>query len=81
MENNENDIHHPHDKLIRNALKRREVTVNLLQKAIPAKFSAKLDLESLILENTSYIDSALEEHYADLVYSCLYGEERILLSF
>jgi predicted transposase/invertase (TIGR01784 family) len=81
MENNENDLHHPHDKLIRNALKRREVTVNLLQKAIPPKFSAKINFESLILENTSFIDASLEEHYADLVYSCLFGNERIFISF
>jgi predicted transposase/invertase (TIGR01784 family) len=76
-----NDLHHPHDKLIRHALKRREVVVNLLEKAIPPKFSAKLDLESLSLENTSFIDASLEEHYADLVYSCLYGKERILIAF
>jgi predicted transposase/invertase (TIGR01784 family) len=81
MEDKSNDLHHPHDKLIRNALKRREVTINLLQKAIPEKFSAKIDIESLILENTSFIDASLEEHYADLVYSCKYGKEPIFITF
>ncbi|MDZ7878196.1 MAG: Rpn family recombination-promoting nuclease/putative transposase [Saprospiraceae bacterium] len=81
MENDTFDLHHPHDKLIRNALKRREVTVNLLQKAIPEKFSAKIDFESLILENTSFIDASLDDHYADLVYSCKYGNQAILISF
>jgi predicted transposase/invertase (TIGR01784 family) len=77
----ENDIHHPHDKLIKAALKRKEVVINLLQKAIPSKFSAKIDFDSLVLEDASFIDASLDDHYADLVYSCLYGGKRILLSF
>ena len=77
----ENDIHHPHDKLIKTALKRKEVVVNLLQKAIPPKFSAKIDFDSLTLEDTTFIDPSLTDHYADLVYSCKYGDELILLSF
>jgi predicted transposase/invertase (TIGR01784 family) len=81
MENDAFDLHHPHDKLIRKALKRLEVTKNLLQKAIPEKFSAKIDFESLTLENTSFIDASLDEHYADLVYSCLFGKQRIFISF
>jgi Putative transposase, YhgA-like len=81
MENDAYDLHHPHDKLIRNSLKRREVAMNLLQKAIPKKFSAKIDFESLTLENTSFIDASLDENYADLVYSCKYGKQPILISF
>lgn len=77
----ENDIHHPHDKLIKTALKRKEVVINLLQKAVPSKISAKIDFKSLVLENTSFIDTSLDDHYADLVYSCKYGNELILLSF
>ena len=77
----ENDIHHPHDKLIKAALKRKEVVINLLQKAIPSKFSAKIDFDSLVLEDTTFIDASLDDHYADLVYSCLYGGKLILLSF
>ena len=77
----ENDIHHPHDKLIKAALKRKEVVINLLQKAIPSKFSAKIDFDSLVLEDITFIDASLGDHYADLVYSCIYGDKRIFLSF
>jgi predicted transposase/invertase (TIGR01784 family) len=53
---------------------------DLLQYMLPKDLIANLDIQSLELENTSYTDNDLRQHFSDLVYTCRYREHKIKVS-
>jgi len=61
-----------HDKYFRELFSQREVMQDFLTGALQhiAKY---LNLNSLKLDETTYIDENLQNTYSDLVYSCKYG--------
>jgi predicted transposase/invertase (TIGR01784 family) len=62
-------IHSPHDKFFRETWSRKEVVTAFLQDHIPKAVSQALNLETLYLEKDTFIDTELNAHYSDLLYS------------
>ena len=74
----------PHDAFFKESFSRREHAADFLAGVLPAPLKAKLDLDTLRLENASYIDERLAEHFSDLVYACAWRgktEIRVTLLF
>ncbi len=59
-----------HDKLFKKVQSIKENAVDLIETTFPQEVLDILDLNSLTLDNTSYIDKRLKEYYSDLVYNC-----------
>ena len=66
------EITNPHDKLFKEIEKVIENSRDLIESTFPAELLKELDLETLVNDNNSYIDSSLKESYSDLVFNCLY---------
>ena len=62
----------PHDKFFKETFSKKEEAIDLISHTFPEKLVENLDLSSLTLDNTSYIDEDLSENFSDLVYNCLY---------
>ncbi len=69
-------ISNKHDKFFKEMFSYVENARHLIQVNFPPDILQKLDLNSLYLEDKSYIDSKLEEGFSDLVYSCNYGKNK-----
>ena len=63
------DIYSPHDKFFRETWSRKEVVKSFLENQIPKVISRCLNIESLHLENASFIDTELKAHFSDMLYS------------
>ncbi|GAB4036433.1 Rpn family recombination-promoting nuclease/putative transposase [Spirosoma gilvum] len=63
-----------HDKFFKESFSRKDITAALLQQILPSELVAQLDLSALELINGSYVDETLQEHFADLLFSCPYRE-------
>ncbi len=61
-----------HDKYFRELFSKREVMQDFLTGALP-NVAKHLYLNTLELDETTYIDENLQNTYSDLVYSCQYG--------
>jgi hypothetical protein len=62
--------HNPDDKLFRVIASRPELVKEMLEKWAPPLVLARLDLRALQLSDSSFVDEALAEHFADIVYTC-----------
>ena len=71
----ENKIHNPHDKFFRELFSRKEEAKNFLQGVLPLDLIRKLDLNSLEIEKTSYLDEYLQTYFSDMVYTCTYNDQ------
>jgi hypothetical protein len=58
----------PHDKYARFVLKIKEVALEMLQFCLPARILEQIDLESLALSESSFIDPKLREYFSDICY-------------
>ena len=67
-------IQNVHDKFFKETFSRIDVATNFLEEFLPPDFVQKLNLPSLTIENNSFIDENLEEHFADILYTCQYSE-------
>jgi len=71
----------PHDKLFKATFSNKEVTQSLILDTFPKELVAGLDFGTLKLANTSFIDKRLKEHFADIVYTCVYkGKQPLTLA-
>jgi predicted transposase YdaD len=68
------EIKNVHDKFFKESFSRIDVATNFLEEFLPVDFIAKLKLPSLAIDNGSFVDENLEERFADIVYTCNYGE-------
>jgi len=64
------EIFNPHDKFSKETFSIRENVIDFLQGTFPEEILEKLDLFTLALDNNSYIDEELKEHFSDIVYTC-----------
>ena len=64
------EIFNPHDKFFKETFSIRENVVDFLKGTFAEEMVEKLDLSTLIQDNTSYIDEELKEHFSDIVYTC-----------
>ncbi len=60
----------PHDRFFKLIFSEPSQAAALLRGALPAGLKELLDLDSLKLDNNSYVDDRLKEHFADLVFDC-----------
>ncbi len=69
-----NTISSPHDKYFRQIFSGKAEITDLILNGLPA-VAKHLDLKTLELDNTSYIDKRLGTNYSDLVYNCVYKNQ------
>jgi predicted transposase/invertase (TIGR01784 family) len=73
-------ITNPHDKFFRTSFSRLDVVRSFIEEVLPKQYRDKINLDSLRLSNSSYIDEKLSEHLADLVYYAEYAGEPAKIS-
>ncbi|GIK54514.1 MAG: Rpn family recombination-promoting nuclease/putative transposase [Chloroflexi bacterium] len=72
-------VHNPHDRFFRESFSRPEIVRNYLEEYLPADLLALLDLDTLILQEGTFIDETLREQQSDLLYQTrLRGDGRTL---
>lgn len=72
-------VHNPHDRFFRESFSRPEITRNYLEEYLPADLLVLLDLDTLDLQEGTFIDESLREQQSDLLYQTrLKGDGRIL---
>ncbi len=76
------EIKNVHDKFFKETFSRTDVATNFLEEFLPPNFVQKLELSSLTIDNNSFIDENLEERFADILYTCNYGDKgKVKLAF
>ncbi len=68
-------ITHSHDKFFKTLFSKKEAVAEVIEKILPHYISDPLDLETLILDNTEYVDEELKNTCSDVVYNCQYKQE------
>ena len=67
------NIINSHDKFFRITFPRLDVIQSFIEEILPEEYRDKINLGSLRLSNSSFIDEELSEHLADLVYHAEYA--------
>ena len=68
-------IQNVHDKFFKETFSRIDVASNFLEELLDEKFVKKLNLNTLTMDSNSFVDEELEEHFADILYTCEYGDK------
>ena len=63
-----NEFNNPHDKFFKELLSKRANARDFFRYYLPPEIVAELDLRKIELVNDDFIDEALNEHLADLLY-------------
>ncbi len=71
------EVTNPHDKFFKESFSDKMFALDFIQGAFPKDLLEKLDLNSLELDNNSYIDEELKEFFSDIVYNCNYAESKV----
>ncbi|HUM70196.1 MAG TPA: Rpn family recombination-promoting nuclease/putative transposase, partial [Chloroflexota bacterium] len=75
-------VQNPHDRFFRDSFGRPEIARNYLEEYLPANLLALLDLDTLILQEGTFIDESLREQQSDLLYQTrLKGDGRALFLY
>lgn len=75
-------VHNPHDRFFRESFSRPEIVRNYLEEYLPADLLALLDLDTLTLQEGTFIDESLREQQSDLLYQTrLKGDGRTLFLY
>ena len=61
-------VQNPHDRFFRESFGRVEIARNYLEEYLPAPVLELLDLDSLTLQEGSFIDEEMQAHQTDLLY-------------
>ena len=69
-----------HDSFFKQIFSDKERAIDFTKHVLPPEISSKLDFSTFNLENVSYIDEELSEHFSDTVYSCFYNQSQIRIS-
>jgi len=73
-----------HDKFFKEVFSRKAEMQDLIVHTFPIELVKNINFETLERDETEYLNTALEEHFSDLVYSCVYKknvEIKIVLLF
>ncbi len=62
----------PHDSFFKTLLSQKESASEFLEKIAPEEIVKRLELKSLQLDTTEYVDEQLQDYFADVVYNCNY---------
>ena len=74
------NITNVHDKFFKETFSRLEVVQNFIEETLPIELKSKISLQNLVLSKDSFIDTALEEHLADLVYQTTFEGQEVLVT-
>ncbi|MEA5461080.1 Rpn family recombination-promoting nuclease/putative transposase [Arcicella sp. LKC2W] len=74
------NITNPHDKFFRTSFSRLDVVRSFIEEVLPKQYRDRINLDSLRLSSSSFIDEELSEHLADLVYHAEYAGEPAKIS-
>lgn len=61
-------VPNPHDAFFRRTLARSQTAAEFLRLYLPAAVVERLDLSRIALEDTSFVDKKLREHFSDLLF-------------
>ncbi len=67
-------IINPHDKFFKETFSKKEEARDLILHILPKQLSNRIDITSLELDKTSYVDEELKENFSDIVYNCRYNK-------
>ena len=70
------DINNPHDSIFKALQTKKENAADFMQTLLPADITEKLNLETLQIKKGSFIDEKLKSHYSDILYTCIYKNEK-----
>ena len=74
--NEQDSINNPNDKFFKKLFGLASVVRDYFDHLFPKHLAAKLNLNTLELDNTTYITSELEEYFSDIVWRCQFlGKE------
>lgn len=62
------DVNNPHDRFVKDLISRPEAARSLLETYLPKEIRVWLNLSTLKLEEQTWVDEQLREHFADLLY-------------
>ena len=63
-----------HDRFFKELFSKKEEVIEFIAKTFPKEIVEKIDLQSLELDKTEYVDSKLRTNYSDIVYNSKYGK-------
>ncbi len=69
------NITHSHDKFFKSLFSKKEAVAEVIEKILPSNISYPLDLDTLTLDNTEYVDQELKNTCSDVVYNCQYKQD------
>ncbi len=64
-----------HDKFFKALFSNKAAVSEFVQKILPSEVGQKLDVETLALDKTEYVDEELRTHFSDIVYHCDYQSD------
>ena len=73
-------LNNPYDKAIKFSFKNKAEAINFFNKFLPSYLLQKLHLDTLELDDNSYVDENLEEDFSDIVYRVMWGKTPIRVS-
>ena len=77
----DNKITNTHDKFFKSLFSNKKGVMEFVSKTIRADIVKKLDLTTLEIDNTEYLDNRLNSSFSDLVYNCKYaGKQNVKIS-
>ncbi len=68
-----------HDKYFKQIFSRKEEMTDLVVNGLP-QVAKLIDIASLQLDTTEYVDKTLKKSYSDLVYNCKYKDKNIKIA-
>ncbi|MDB4285741.1 Rpn family recombination-promoting nuclease/putative transposase [bacterium] len=70
----------PHDSLFKATFMDKVIAIDLILNEFPKRLTEKMDFESFTLVPGSHITAELHQFYSDIVYECMFGENKIKVS-
>ena len=70
------NLHQPHDKLVRKMLKNKRIAIDLLKSSLPTKTLVKLDLPTLQSASETAVSGKWKEFRNDIVFHCKTKEQK-----
>ena len=64
-----------HDKFFKQLFSNQDEVKEFVSKTFPLELTQKLNLETLELDKTEYIDKKLKTSFSDIVYNCVYDKD------
>ncbi|PWK16658.1 putative transposase/invertase (TIGR01784 family) [Arcicella aurantiaca] len=68
-------IQNVHDKFFKETFSRIDIATNFLEELLEQNLIQQMNLSTLQMDNNSFVDEELEEHFADILYTCDYGQK------